>query len=423
MSDIKDSRQVIDGEHNPPERGFFGSLKDSSLQRFAAATLFWGTGHQLINVAQGYLMFELTGSTVWLGALGAAIGIPNLVMGVVGGLLADRVSRTRLLMIGSAVTGLPMLAIALLYAADILEPWHLVVAAVAQGTGLSIDWISRLSLLPDVVPKNILVRAISIDQSAFNAARVSGPLIGGFILGASGASAAYGAIAALFGLAFLAYTTFRPHTQSALQHSSGIVEDLREVVSEVRGNSLLGMNLAFTAVNALVLGGMTFMIPAFAKEIFVTDETGLGYLFAAVGIGAVGGAITMSLTGGLRKAGLALLITNLLFGGFVIAWSHTNVMMLAMAFAFMLGYFNSIHVALGIAGIHVNVPAKIRGRVIGAYEIAWSGFPLGGLASGSLATVLGLSGALTVLAVGLITFTLIVAAFNVRFRQSIIDIH
>jgi hypothetical protein len=367
-------------------------------------------------------MFELTGSTMWLGALGAAIGIPNLVMGVVGGLLADRVSRTRLLMIGSAVAGLPMLAIALLYAADALEPWHLVVAAVAQGTGLSIDWISRLSLLPDVVPVNILVRAISIDQSVFNAARVSGPLIGGFILGASGASAAYGAIAALLGLAFLTYTTFRPHTQSAVQNSSGVVEDLREVIREVRGNSLLGMNLAFTAVNALVLGGMVFMIPAFAKEIFVTDEAGLGYLFAAVGIGAVAGAITMSLTGGLRKAGLALLITNLLFGGFVIAWSHTSAMVLAMPFAFMLGYFNSIHVALGIAVIQVNVPAEVRGRVIGAYEIAWSGFPLGGLVSGLLAAALGLPGALTVLAVGLITFTLIVAAFDVRFRQSRIDI-
>ncbi|NQW19199.1 MAG: MFS transporter [Chloroflexi bacterium] len=396
-------------------------MRNSPLQRFVAGTIFWGTGHQLINVAQGYLLFELTGSTLWLAALGAAVGIPNIVVGVLGGVLADRVPRTRMLKIGAFIAGTPMLTIAILYSTNSLQPWHIVVGGVFQGSGLAIDWISRLSLLPDVVPKKILVRAISLDQTVFNGARVVGPLIGGFLLGAAGPGAAYGVIAGLFGMAFLIYTTFQPVSQVVRAKSKGVISDLIEVVEVIRERPLLRMNLMFTAVNALTLGGMVFIIPAFAKEIFHVDEAGLGVLFAAVGTGAVVGAMTMSWTGGVRKAGTALLITDILFGGFVIVWAHTSSIAVALPFAFLLGFFNSVHVALGIAVIQFNVPAEVRGRVIGAYEIAWSGFPLGGLASGSLAAIFGLRNALTTLAVGLIVFTIVVGVVSTKFRQSRIE--
>jgi MFS family permease len=400
---------------------FLDSLKNTSLQRFVAATLSWGTGHQLTNVAQGYLLFELTESTLWLAALGAAVGIPNIIVGIIGGILADRVPRTRLLKIGSIIAGAPMLAIAILFATDLLEPWHIVAAGMFQGSGLAIDWISRLSLLPDVVPRKILVRAISIDQSVFNGARVAGPLLGGFILGAAGATTAYAVIAGLFGVAFIVYTTFKPIPFVKRVQRAGVIADLKEVFRVVKNSPVLRLNLMFTFVNALTLGGMVFIIPAFAKEIFDTDSTGLGVLFATVGIGAVLGAMTMSWTGGVRRVGPALLVTDLLFGGFVILWAHSGNMLLALPFAFLLGYFNSVHVALGISVIQFSVPAEVRGRVIGAYEIAWSGFPLGGLASGSIAAIFGLRASLTILAVGLIVFTLVVTAVSGVFRQLSID--
>jgi len=421
MAEISDQEAQSNSPQRESSGSFSDSLRNSPLQRFIAATLFWGTGHQLINVAQGFLLFELTGSTLWLAALGAAVGIPNVIVGVLGGVLADRIPRTRMLKIGAFIAGTPMLMIGILYSSDMLEPWHIVLAGMFQGSGLAIDWISRLSLLPDVVPKKILVRAISLDQSVFNGARVVGPLIGGFLLGAVGPSAAYGVMAGLFAAAFLIYTTFRPVSQVVRAKSSGVIPDLKEVVRVIRERPILRMNLMFTFVNALTLGGMVFIIPAFAKEVFNIDETGLGFLFAAVGTGAVVGAMTMSWTGGVRRAGPALLITDLLFGGFVIAWASTTSMPLALPLAFLLGYFNSVHVALGISVIQFNVPAEVRGRVIGAYEIAWSGFPLGGLASGSLAAAFGLRSALTILAIGLIVFTIVVALVSSKFRQSRIE--
>jgi MFS family permease len=421
MPDALDQYSSPTNPQTERKAGITDALKNSPLQRFVAATLFWGTGHQLINIAQGYLLFELSGSTLWLAALGTAVGIPNIIVGVLGGVLADRIPRTRLLKIGSVIAGLPMLGIAVLYTADLLEPWHIVAAGAFQGSGLAIDWIFRLSLLPDVVPKKILVRSISLDQSVFNGARVTGPLIGGFLLGAAGASVAYGVIGGLFGVTFLIYFSFKPVNQVVRAKSAGVVADLFEVGRVLRNSPILRMNLMFTAVNALTLGGLVFILPAFAKEIFLLDEIGLGYLFAAIGIGAVAGAMTMSWTGGVPRAGIALLVTDLLFGGFVIAWALTSSVPLALVFAFLLGYFNSVHVALGISVIQFSVPAEVRGRVIGAYEIAWSGFPLGGLASGSLAAVFGLRSSLTILAVGLIVFTIAVAVLSAKFRASRIE--
>ena len=112
-----------------PDVGLLGTLANSQLRRILTATTLWGTGHQLITVSQGYLLFDLTDSTLWLAALGAAVGIPNIIVAILGGILADRIPRKRILMIGASVAGLPMLAITVLLAADALEPCQIVLLA------------------------------------------------------------------------------------------------------------------------------------------------------------------------------------------------------------------------------------------------------------------------------------------------------
>lgn len=400
-----------------PDTGLFGTLANSQLRRFLAATTLWGTGHQLITVSQGYLLFDLTDSTLWLAALGGAVGVPNIIVAILGGILADRIPRKRILMIGAAVAGVPMLSITILLAVDALEPWHLLVGGAAQGSALALDWIARLSLLPDVVPKKIMVRSVSIDQAAFNGTRVIAPLIGGFVLASAGTTVAYGLIVGFFGLAIVTYTTIKPHTEVSRGPHLGVVEDFKEVGRVLDSNVILRVNLMFTAVNALMLGGLIFIIPAFAKDVHGVGETGLGYLFAAVGLGAFAGAFTIFLIGGVRRSGIALLITDVLFGALVIVWAFTTTMALALPIAFLLGYFNAVHIALGIAVIQVNVPAKIRGRVIGAYELAWAGFPLGGLVSGSLAAIFGLENSLAIIAAGLIVFTIVTTLVSEKFRS------
>ena len=119
---------------NSSRRGRFAdALRDPGLRRFSTGTLAWGMAHQMITASQGFVLLELTDDRIWLGWLSAAVGFPNIIAAVIGGVLSDRLQRRTLLMLGSSIVALPMLAIAVLYATDQLEPWHILVAGSAQG--------------------------------------------------------------------------------------------------------------------------------------------------------------------------------------------------------------------------------------------------------------------------------------------------
>ncbi len=408
----------------PSNRGRFASaLKDPGLRRFTVGTLAWGTAHQMITASQGFVLLELTDDRIWLAWLGAAVGIPNIIAAVIGGVLSDRLQRRTLLILGSSIVALPMLAIAILYATDSLEPWHILLAGSAQGVSLALDWVSRLSLLPSVVSRRILVSALSIDQAAFNAARVFGPLIAAAILATAGTSSSYVVITGLFGLAILIYLTFKRQPENPNnEHREKIgfgsaLHEIKEAASTLRTDSVLSLNVLFTAMNAMMLGGFVFMIAAFVKEEFDSGEFGLGLIFATTGTGAFIGALVVAYRGGTSSAGKGLLVSNLLFAGAAGLFAIAGNTAIAAFLAFLLGLFNAYHIALGIATIQTNVPDHVRGRVTGAYELAWASFPLGGLIVGSLAEVVGLRAAIAIAAGAVATLTVTVFSWSSRMRN------
>ncbi len=422
--------EVAEGASPPVQRRgrFADALRDPGLRRFSAGTLAWGMAHQMITASQGFVLLELTDDRIWLGWLSAAVGVPNIIAAVIGGVLSDRLQRRTLLMLGSSIVALPMIAIAVLYATDLLEPWHILVAGSAQGVSLALDWISRLSLLPTMVPRRIMVSALSIDQAIFNAARVIGPLIAAAVLASAGPSASYGVIAALFAVAITIYFSFKRQPSNGDEHSEKIgfgsaFRELKEAGSALRADSVLSLNVLFTAINAMMLGGFVFMIAAFVKEIFDSGEFGLGLIFATTGIGAFLGAVAVATRGGIQAAGKGLLVSNMLFAGaaclYAVSW-NTGV---AAAVAFFFGLFNAYHVALGISAIQVNVPDHLRGRVTGAYELAWASFPLGGLVIVSVAELTGLRGAIAIAGGAVATITVTVFVLSPRMRNLSLNPH
>lgn len=408
---------------------FADALRDPGLRRFSTGTLAWGMGHQMITASQGFVLLELTDDRIWLAWLSAAVGFPNLIAAVIGGVLSDRLQRRTLLMLGASIVALPMLAIAMLYATDQLEPWHILVAGSAQGVSLALDWVSRLSLLPTVVPRRIMVSALSIDQATFNASRVIGPLIAAAVLASSaGPSGSYGVIAALFGTAILVYMTFKRQPDTGNGHSEKIgfgsaFRELKEAGVALRADSILSLNVLFTAVNAMMLGGFVFLIPAFVKEIFESGEFGLGLIFATTGTGAFAGALMVATRGGIEAAGRGLVVSDLLFAGSAALFALSGNTFIAAAIAFFFGLFNAYHVALGISTIQVNVPDRLRGRVTGAYEIAWASFPLGGLILVSIAEFAGLRGAIAIAGGAVATLTVAVFVLSPRMRALTLNPH
>ena len=397
--------------------GLLDTIRNSNLRKFSFGTLTWGTGHQMITMAQGFLLFDLTESTLWLALLGAAVGLPNFITALFGGILSDRVPRDRILMVGASVMGIPTLCIGILYASNNLLPWHILVAGMAQGLSLALDWTSRLSLLPSMVPRKILVNAISLDQSVFNLTRVIGPLAAGSLIAAVGISISYVSIALLFLISLIIYKTFVTNQVEQKEAHPPILVDLMELFDLLKKNSILGINILFTAVNAMMLGGFVFLLPAFVSEILNSDGIGLGRVLGATGAGAFIGALFVAWKGANSYVGYTLLSSNILFGisGIIFAISH-NIWQGTVA-AFIFGFFNAVHVSLGVAAIQINVPEHIRGRVTGAYELAWSSYPLGGLIIGAIASGVGLKIAIIIGAITVMFFTCFVFFYSPRIRN------
>lgn len=382
-----------------------GALVESEFRRYTLGTFIWGSAHQMITLAQGYTLFNLTHSTLYLAALGASVGVFQVLMPAVGGFLNDRMPRKRLLLAGSLAMAAAVAGVAAAYAAGALAPWHLLLAGSAQGAFLGLDWTTRQAMLPGVVSRPRLVGAVSVDLASFNLARIVAPLVGGAVLASSGGPALYGLIAGLFAVSVLVVMSLRP-AAVAREARPPLWADFKEAVLLLRSDQVLMANMLFTAVNALMLGGVVYLLPAFADQEFGAGERGLSGLFTALGAGAFAAAVWLSLSGGVRRAGRWLIASNLLFaaGTAVFAWSGQ--LAAAALAAVALGFFNSVHTTLGVAAIQLASPAAMRGRVFGVYEVAWGMFPLGGLVLGSLAAGIGLPASLAAWAALTAAFTL-----------------
>lgn len=370
-----------------------GALVESEFRRYTLGTFIWGSAHQMVTLAQGYTLFKLTESTLYLAALGASAGVFQVLMPAFGGFLNDRLPRRSLLLAGSLAMAGAMASVTAVYSAGALAPWHLLLAGSAQGALLGLDWTTRQAMLPGVVSRPRLVSAVAVDLASFNLARIVAPLVGGAVLAAWGGPAAYGLIAGLFGTSMLVVLSLRP-AAATREVQPPLWADMKEVLALLKTDQVLTANMLFTAVNALMLGGVIYLLPAFAKEEFGAGERGLSGLFTAVGAGALAAAVWLSLTSGIRRAGRWLIVSNLLFAAATAGFAYSGQLAAAALAAVALGFFNSVHITLGAAAIQIASPEAMRGRVFGAYEVAWGMFPLGGLVLGSLAAGIGLAASL-----------------------------
>ena len=256
------------------------------LRKFLVGTVVWGIGNQMVTVTQTYVIFDITQSALQLAILGAAVVIASVSMSLASGILADRFSRKTLLMIGSVMTATSMLTVGVLLITGRVEPWHIQVAGAIHGAALALDWTARFSLLPIMVPRNILARSVFFDNSFFNLGRVLAPLLWGAIVHWWSYDWTYVVIAGMMALNFVIVATYRPLSSSVPTTHQAIWQDVVEIATVVRTNSILTGNLTFTFVNALLMGGFIYLLTPIAREVYNVGPGGYSQLFAAVGLGA-----------------------------------------------------------------------------------------------------------------------------------------
>ena len=344
-------------------------------------------GNWMQQVAQAWLVFELTNSSFYLGLDYFFGQLPILLLTLIGGVVADRYDRRRVLLGSQLVQMTTALTLALLVYRGQVHVAVILFLSFVAGLGQAFGGPAYQALIPSLVQKKDLPNAIALNSIQFNLARVFGPLLAGATLAAWGSAACFG----LNGLSFLVVIvalqsmTIR-HTKPVDQKS--LVDELKSGVRYARGESAI---VALTALGGLTaflgLPLLTFL-PVFAKDIFHGDINRFSHMMSFSGAGAVCGALIVAWLGRFTHMGRTLLITLAAFGILVAAFAVTRVVWVSDILLFLTGGTLLMTFSMTASLVQLIVPDHLRGRVMSIYMVAFrGGMPLGSLAAGYAASL------------------------------------
>ncbi len=401
------------------------ALKHRNFQLFFSGQLLSLIGTWMQNVAQSWLVYRLTGSSLLLGTVGFAGQIPMFLLAPIGGAVADRHSRHRIVIATQTSSMVLALTLSALTLKGHVQVWQIVVLALLLGIVNSFDIPARQAFIVQMVGKQDLLNAIALNSSMFNSARVIGPAVAGILVASVGEGWCFfvngiSYIAVIAGLLMMRIEP-RPVREA---HPSAVVE-LLEGIRFVRHAMPVRVLLMLLGLVSLIAMPYTVLMPIFADRILHGGAMGLGLLMGATGLGAVLGALTLAARTGVEGLGR------------LVAWACTGFGVSLVLFAFSRWFWGSVLILIPLGDcqmlqmacsntlIQTMVPDHLRGRVMALYSMMFMGMaPFGALGAGYMADQMGAAltvaiGGVACLA-GAFFYSLRLPALRVEARQLIV---
>ncbi|MDA8174854.1 MAG: MFS transporter [Nitrospiraceae bacterium] len=355
------------------------------------------SGTWMHSTAQGWLIYSLTHSPLYLGVVAAFSSMPVLFFSLLGGVAADRFRKRNLIMATQALSMLPAIAIGVLTQLGIITVWEVIPLVFFLGMVNSFDVPARQSYFAEIVEKDNLVGAIALNSAAVNGARIIGPVLAGMVIAYAGLPACFYLNAASFLAVILALARIRAKSAVVPREHESIKKDLLEGMSFVRQNPFIFA--VFIIIGAFSLFAIPFinLLPVFAVEVFKRGPKGLGFLAGATGLGAFTGAVTLAYKGGTGRVGRArrMRIGAVLLPIALIAFSESRNFYLSMAILAVAGWSLISFLSLANSSVQLAVSDALRGRVMSVYTIVFLGFaPIGNLILGAASDMAGTTRAL-----------------------------
>jgi len=388
-------RRVVVGEL--PWRRTFSALKHRNFRLFFAGQFVSLIGTWAQNTAQGWLVYQLTGSKMLLGVVAAIGSAPMILFSIWGGSVADRHPKRQIVLWTQATMMMSAFVLAALVASGKIQVWHIAALAAVGGAALAFDMPARQAFIMDMTSREDLMNAVSLNSSIVNGARVVGPSLAGLLMAHAGIAMCFflnglSFIAVIAGLLMMRLPKFTPHP-----HSGSALGHALEGFSYVWGHWRLRTMLILFAVVGIFGWSYAVMMPAFARDVLHVDERGYGMLLSANGVGAFLGALTVASLGHrisrrvLVLGGLWIFSAMLLMLAFVTNY-YLALLCLAVAGWGMLLFFSTINTLL-----QTSASDAMRGRVMGIWALVFGAMtPLGGLEAGAFSHYLGLPWAIAV---------------------------
>ena len=341
------------------------------------------------SYAQGWLIFDLTKSNFYLG-LDSFLGqLPILLLMLIGGVIADRHDKRRLLTFSQYTQAFAAMMLAgLVVTGHINLPLIFLLSFVA-GCGQAFGGPAYQAMIPSLVPRRDLPNAIALNSTQFNLSRVLGPAAGGFVLAGIGVAGCFFLNGLSFFLVVMALASLQLPAHVPNANPRALKEELRGGLHYVQENRLLFLLTIMAFVTTFLAMPVSTFLPAFASEYLQSSqapEKRLALLMASQGLGAIVGALVIGTIGRFGHMGRALLGGQILLALFVAGFAASRSLPLSLVLIFLAGMSSMAVFSMSFSLVQLTVPDALRGRVVSIYMVALrGGWPLGALVAGALA--------------------------------------
>lgn len=368
----------------------FSSLKHRDFRIFWIGQCVSLMGTWMQRTALIWLVYTMTDSPFLVGLVGVAQFLPMLLFTLFAGAVVDRFPKRKILIVTQSLLMLQAFALAMLAFFNSEQYWQLLLLCAFLGITTTIDMPARLSFFADLVSKEDVMNAVSLNSSIVNLARIIGPAVAGIVMMKFGAAVCF----LINALSFLAviYSLTRIETKDSVAppQKRNMLEEVKEGLAYIKNDETLYLNAVFLAIVSTFAMNSEVIIPVFAKTVLGMGAGAYTKLLSAAGAGSLAGAVTMASLSkkGVRKwillvGAAATLSVQVLMA---IAWNYA----LALLFVAMIGFFNLVFLNAGNSIFQVYAPDKYRGRVMSVYSFLTQGsLPVGNFFAGTAMQAFG----------------------------------
>lgn len=369
-------------------------LAEKNFALFWSSLLVSAIGNQISSVTIAWQVYVITDSPFQLGLTGLFRALPIIIFSLTGGVLADRMSRRKLLIVTQGGAMLLAFLLALLTTSGLVEVWHIYLVTFFTGAVTTFDQPARGALIPSLVRREQLTTAFALNVTLRQTATLVGPFFAGILIASLGISAAYYVNALSFLGVIICLGLIKVEETWAASRKESALRSLREGVNFMWQNGgIMALLILDTCVN--LFGAYKSMMPVFARDLLDVGPTGLGILLGAPAAGALIGSGAVIMLGNPRRQGQMVIAVTLLYSIGLILFAGSRSFLFSIVIAFALGALDSVGETLRMTVVQLMTPDRLRGRVQGLVYLFVAGSPFLGQAQlGTAAVFLGVPGAI-----------------------------
>jgi MFS family permease len=335
------------------------------------------------GVAQSWLVLELTDSPLLLGLTGLSFAAPTIALTLLGGVVADRTDRRRVMILSQSASASMFFLLGTLIVVEWVALWQVMTLAFVSGCVRAFDRPSRMALLPQMVPKEDIPNAVAVGGTIWQLNRLVGPAMAGMLIFLIGIGPTYYFCFCASLSAVCLWLAIRLAPTAAAAPSRGVMKHMAKGLNFIRTNQIYYAFIGMIFFNSVF--GMSYLIlmPVFARSVLNVGSQGFGFLQSAGGAGALIGVLAVAWFSHSRNKGRQAIFGATVFGALLITFALSNSYSFSLALAVGLGIASQFYMTTISAILQVNLPNALRGRVMGIYGLAWELMPVGGLIAGA----------------------------------------